>query len=162
MGKCNGARKSALMLPFTMTSPHWCHPETAGAARSDRDVCAVRARRRRTAKDLQLPRTWPAPRNLRSFDVLRRHIFQRDGSSTDGGSGSLRMTLQLQFVSECRPTIIASCRDRAILPIRWEAGSLALRARRRTSLPFRESSGRGRTLPTAAVSNDPNQRSRQL
>ena len=158
------------MLPFTITSPRWCHPETAGAARSDRDVCAVRARRRRTAKDLQLPRTWHAPRNLRSFDVLRRHIFQRDGSSTDGGSGSLRMTprmtpgmtLQLQSISECRPTIIASCRDRAILPIRWEAGSLALRARRRTSLPFRESSGRGRTLPTAAVSNDPNQRSRQL
>jgi hypothetical protein len=69
-----------------------CHPETAGGARATLCFRADLSRRRRTAKDLKLPRTWHAPRNLRSFDVLRRHLLQRDGSIPNGGSGSLRMT----------------------------------------------------------------------
>jgi hypothetical protein len=36
-------------------------------------------RRRRTAKDLKLRGAWLVRRNLRSFDVLRRHFTQREG-----------------------------------------------------------------------------------
>jgi len=67
-------------------------------------------RRRRTAKDLKLPGTCLVRRNSRSFDVLRRHILQRNGSITNGGSGSLRMTPRMTPLdhrySRCQLSIV--------------------------------------------------------
>jgi hypothetical protein len=37
---------------------------------------------------------WHVQRILRSFAALRRHVLQRNRTSTNGGSGSLRMTHQ--------------------------------------------------------------------
>ena len=49
-------RLALSVLPSDSQSS-WCHPETAGAARANRDVCAACARRRRTSKDLKLRRS---------------------------------------------------------------------------------------------------------
>jgi hypothetical protein len=70
------------------------------------------ARRRRTAKDLTLPRTWHVLRRLRSFAVLRRHVSRRERTSTNGGSGSLRMTHQLPPRSWRGTTVPGA-------PLRW-------------------------------------------